>query len=114
MHHAPMTPDERYATLVETLSSDAGATLGLARKKGFGSAALQIGGRIFAMLSNSRLVVKLPRWRVNALTAEGVGERFDPRHNGRLTKEWLILEPGSDEEWLPLAREALEFVTATR
>jgi hypothetical protein len=52
------------------------------------------------MLSKGRLVVKLPRQRIDALVATGAGERFDPGH-GRLMKEWL-----------PLAREALAFVAS--
>lgn len=114
MNHAPMAPEERYDTLIETLLSHAGVTLGSPGKKGFGSSALQIGGKIFALLSNGRLVVKLPRQRVDALVAAGAGARFDPRHDGRLMKEWLAVDPTSTEEWLPLAREALEFVASTR
>ena len=113
MAHASVTPEERYDVLVETLLSDPDVTLGSAGKKGFGSAALQINGKIFAMLSNGRLVVKLPRQRVDALVAAGDGERFDPRHDGRLMKEWLTVAPTSEEGWLPLAREAMEFVAST-
>jgi TfoX/Sxy family transcriptional regulator of competence genes len=109
-----MTPEERYDTLVETLLGHGDVTLGSTGKKGFGSSALQIGGKIFAMLSNGRLVVKLPRQRVNALVAAGAGERFDPRHDGRLMKEWLSVGPTAAERWLPLAREAMEFVASTR
>ncbi len=70
--------------------------------------------KIFAMLVKGKLVVKLPKPRVDALVASGDGERFDPRHDGRLMKEWLSVEPTSEEEWLPLAREAMEFVTSKR
>ena len=114
MKHTPLAPNERYDALVETLLGHADVTLGSAGKKGFGSSALQIGGQIFAMLSNGRLVVKLPRQRVDALVAAGAGERFDPRHDGRLMKEWLALDPTSTAEWLPLAREAMEFVASRR
>ncbi len=64
------------------------------------------------MLVKGRLVVKLPRLRVDALIASGDGERFDPRHDGRLMKEWVSVEPTFEEEWLPLAREAMEFVAS--
>ena len=107
-----ITPEDRYATLVDALLGSTDVTLGSPGKKGFGSSALQVNGRIFAMLSNGRLVVKLPRQRVDALIAAGVGERFDPRHDGRLMKEWLVAEPTSGESWLSLAREALEFVAS--
>ena len=77
--------------------------------KGFGSNGLRVGGKIFAMLVNDRLVVKLPKQRVDALIAGGEGERFDPGH-GRLMREWLSLAPESRTDWLALAREAMEFV----
>jgi TfoX/Sxy family transcriptional regulator of competence genes len=114
MQDAPMTPDERYETLVEALLGQEGVTLGSEGKRGFGSAALQVGGTIFAMLSNGRLVVKLPRWRVDELIAAGAGERFDPRRDGRVMKEWLSVDPASDHDWLALAREAMSFVASTR
>jgi hypothetical protein len=49
---------------------------------------------------------------VDALVASGAGERFDPRHNGRLMNEWLVVAPSAQHEWLPLAHEALEFVAS--
>ncbi|HLJ81429.1 MAG TPA: hypothetical protein VKT52_08090, partial [Ktedonobacterales bacterium] len=58
--------------------------------------------------------VKLPRQRVDALIASGDGERFDPRRDGRMMKEWLALSPTSEQEWLPLAREALAFVASAK
>jgi hypothetical protein len=61
--------------------------------------------------SKGQFVVKLPKERVGALVTSGRGERFDPGH-GRLMKEWLALDQGSDESWLALAREAMKFVGA--
>lgn len=83
-------------------------------KKGFGASGLKVHDKIFAMLTRGRLIVKLPKARVDELVASGDGERFDPRKNGRLMKEWLVLEPTSRVEWLDLAREALAFVSARR
>ena len=108
----PLTPEERYAALVKALLNSPDVTLGSKDKKGFGSWALQTSGKIFAMLdSKGKFVVKLPRQRVDVLVAAGQGERFDPGH-GRLMKEWLALDPTSDEEWLALAREAMAFVAS--
>lgn len=77
---------------------------------GFGSGALKIGGKIFAMLSSrGDFVVKLPRQRVDALIASGDGDRYDPGR-GRLMKEWLVVRSSSQDEWESLADEALEFV----
>jgi TfoX/Sxy family transcriptional regulator of competence genes len=108
MDHPTTTPEERYDRLVEALVGNEGVTQ--SSKRGFGSSALWIRGKIFAMLANGSLVVKLPKSRVDALVAAGAGERFDPRHDGRLMKEWLVVSSTSDEEWLTLAREAMGFV----
>jgi hypothetical protein len=112
MPTSSQTTDVRFASLVKTLGRTTGVTgpskAGDSKKK-FGSDALKIGGKIFAMLSHDRLVVKLPRARVDELVAAGDGERFDPGH-GRVMKEWLSLDPSSELEWLPLAKEAMKFV----
>jgi hypothetical protein len=104
-------PEQRYAEVVDAFRGTPGVTVG-SGKKGFGSSAVQIHGKIFAMLSSQGgFVVKIPRQRVDALIAAGRGERFDPGH-GRIMKEWLALAPDSEEDWLALAREALEHVAS--
>ena len=80
-------------------------------KRAFGSNALKVNGKIFAMLVRGELVVKLPRARVDALVASGAGAHFESGP-GRLMKEWVALQ-GAEEDWLALAREALAFVKAT-
>ena len=111
-----MTPEERWAALVETMLALPDATYGSdgsGPQRAFGSTSLKTNGKIFAMLVNGRLVVKLDRRRVDALTAAGDGERFDPGH-GRLQKEWLVIESASDDVWLSLATEAEAFVAGRR
>ena len=67
----------QYDALVEALLSDDRGTFE-APGKGVGSSALKTGGQIFAMLVGDRLVVKLPRQRVDALIDARAGHRFDP------------------------------------
>jgi predicted DNA-binding protein (MmcQ/YjbR family) len=77
--------EELFEQLAERLLADPEVSRGT----GFGSApGLRVGSKIFAMLGGTgeRLVVKLPRQRVEQLVAAGTGERFDPRHDGRLMK----------------------------
>lgn len=106
------TAADRYADLVETLARSEADVVhpkaGSATSRGFGADALKVEGRIFAMLTRERLVVKLPRRRVDELVAAGRGERFDPGH-GRLMKEWLHLYEGDATDWETLGREALAF-----
>jgi TfoX/Sxy family transcriptional regulator of competence genes len=110
-----MSPEARFAAIVEQFRGYAEVTPpsnGAQAKKRFGSSELKVHNKIFAMLVRGQLVVKLPRSRVDALIASGDGERFDPRHDGRLMKEWVSIAPTSEEEWLSLAREAMEFVSS--
>jgi hypothetical protein len=103
---------KRFGTVAAALASEPNVSVGSSGKKRFGSSALQVDGRIFAMLSSdSSFVVKLPKHRVEELESSGSGRRFDPGH-GRLMKEWLALDASSSEDWLSLAREALRFVAS--
>src|SRR5258708_31066945 len=107
--HPPITPEERFAKIVEALPSNPDVTPPSDGKR-FGSSGLKIHNKIFAMLVGGKLVVKLPKPRVDALIASGAGERFDPRHDGRLMKERVSLEPTSEEARLPPPPHAIAFV----
>ncbi len=99
----------KFAKIVAALRRSRGVTVGAA-KRGFGSSALCVGGKIFAMVSSKgNFVVKLPRKRVDALIESGAGVRFEPGP-GRVMKEWLAVDPAADVDWLVLAREARQFV----
>jgi hypothetical protein len=103
---------KRFATIAAALADEPNVSIGSSGKKGFGSSALQVCGKIFAMApSDGSFVVKLPKQRVEELENSGAGQRFDPGH-GRLMKEWLALNASSSEDWLSLAKEALRFVSS--
>ncbi len=112
-------PDPRFLRLCDALASDrryasavaefrARQHSGAPRK--FGSNGLRVNGKIFAMIAQGSLVVKLPAPRVRALVAGGVGMPFDPGH-GRLMKEWLFVT-SPKASWRDLAAEAFDFVAA--
>jgi hypothetical protein len=103
-----MRPDERFEGVVEQFLGDP-RIVPPTGGKGFGRSALRVDGKIFAMLVRDRLVVKLPRGRVDALVTAGDGERFDA-NKGTPMKEWLALDPGSALDWQDLASEARRFV----
>ena len=100
-----------WESLVATMLADGTATHGNegGAQRAFGSTSLKTDGKIFAMLVNHRLVVKLPATRVEGLVAEGVGERFDPGH-GRIQKEWLSVTGADPDQWHALATESEAFV----
>ena len=98
-------PDPRLVPLIEAFAEDERVT----RKRMFSNAdTLTVNGKIFAMLARGKLVVKLPKARVDEIVHAGGGAHFDPGH-GRLMKEWVTVEAG-DDAWIELAQEAHRFV----
>jgi hypothetical protein len=109
------TVAERFETLVGAFAGIPGVELPMppgAGSRGFGSSALRVDGRIFAMVSRGRLVLKMPAAMVTALIADGTGGPFDAG-KGRPMREWISLEPGTESRWLDLATQALEYVRTT-
>ena len=104
---------QRFEQIVAELLARPGVTYPPAEpgsSRGFGSKALKVGGKIFCMVdSRGRFVVKLPQSRVMELMADGRGSRFE-MGNARWMKEWVCLVPGTEDQWLALAGEALSFV----
>jgi hypothetical protein len=84
-------------------------------EEGWGSSSivLKSNGKIFVMLVGSEVVMKLPKSRVDELVAAEKGWRFDPRRDGRLMKEWVVL-PSKAPKLTALAREAHAFVAGSR
>jgi len=98
--------DRHYQDLVADLVGEPGVTP--PHGGGFGRSAVRFNGKIFVMFVRGRLVLKLPQARVDDMIAAGHGVRFDA-NKGTPMREWLSLDPGCDQPWLPLAREALDF-----
>jgi hypothetical protein len=114
MSSGPAAPDDLFASMAEEFRDVPGVTQpsdATRPKTAFGSSALKINNKIFAMLTSDKLVVKLPRQRVDGLIAAGEGERFDPGH-GRLMREWVAVAATSRDRWVALAREAMDFVAS--
>jgi hypothetical protein len=114
---ADAPPDARFVALCKTLAADPkyaraigeyAANRASPARRQFGSNALKVNGKIFAMMSQGTLVVKLPRARVDELIEAASGTRFDPGH-GRLMKEWLAISAPT-RAWAALVREAHDFV----
>lgn len=101
-------PDALFERLVSRFSPDPSVTPPSAGK-GFGASGLKVDGKIFAMVANGELVVKVPRERVDELIATGTGSRFDPGH-GRVMKEWVSVSTEHSRSWPKLAQEAFDFV----
>lgn len=110
MSEAQSQAEVRFAAIVGALVRMPGVTHSKPGSRLFGSSSLKVHDKIFAMDSSSgEFVVKLPKARVDQLVATLAGERFDA-NRGRPMKEWLEVRSKSADEWLQLAREALQFV----
>ena len=101
----PVEPVQRFAALVDAVSGEPDVRLpDSAGGRRFGSETLRVGGSIAAMLVQGRVVLKLPRDRVEGLVADGDGEPFlDGR--GRAMREWVALtgDPSGDRALLDAA-----------
>jgi len=103
--------DARFAAVVKVFAKNRDVIR--ESKSGFGSGALKVNGKIFAMMSSKRkFVVKLPKGRVEKMVRTGEGERFDPGH-GKVMKEWLVMCVGG-EDWGEPAQEAYQFVKQSK
>lgn len=98
---------EAFEAIAATFTCDRRVVYG--GGKGFGSGALKVDGKIFAMISSKgNFVVKLPAHRVKELVRDGTGQHFDPGR-GKKMKEWLAFT-GESKMWIELAREARQYV----
>ena len=74
----------------------------------FRSPGLRVRRKIFAMLVDGDLIVKLPADRCAALVDAGRGRPF--RSGKREMREWVAVGDEHADEWLRLAEEAHAFV----
>ena len=103
---APAKTDPAFARVAAALSKQPDVTYN--EGKGFGSRALKVNGKIFAMMtSKDEFVVKLPKDRVAELVAQKVGKYFDAG-KGKPMKEWLSVF-GMPKAAPDLAREAYAY-----
>ncbi|MGW5240587.1 hypothetical protein ACWEOW_16785 [Monashia sp. NPDC004114] len=109
-----MTPRQHFEHLADDYLALPDVTAGT----GFGgTAGLRVDGRIFVMLMDAGLVLKLPAARCADLVAAGRGIPFTAG-KGRPMREWVVLgtaDGGASDEaweadWDVMVEEAYEFV----
>jgi TfoX/Sxy family transcriptional regulator of competence genes len=96
---------EHYADVVAYFAEDSAVE----QAGMFGTTGLSVGRKIFAMLHNGRLVVKLDPARCKGLVDGGLAAFFDPGH-GRLMKAWVSVTTDHTAIWNSLAAEAKGYV----
>ena len=101
--------NETTEELFGDVSAPYRAMTGVTTGTGFGAnPGLRYHGRIFAMLIDGSLVLKLPAPRVAALMAATAGVPFDAG-KGRPMREWIVLASNDDGQWRALIAEAFAF-----
>jgi hypothetical protein len=94
-----------FDAIAEELLREPGVEAGT----GFGTnPGLRTDGKIFAMLVNGELVVKLPAERCAELKSTPGAGTFQV--GKRAMREWVSIDPARSGDWDALAREALAFV----
>lgn len=104
-----MSPADAFADLVAALGGEPGVSVpDPGARRTFGSTALRVDGRIFAMLSRGHVVLKLPADRVAGLVACGAGRPFTQRPGATTGwREWVeVVDLAAADE---LGREALAY-----
>jgi hypothetical protein len=105
---APPDTSAAWTALVRGFADDPDVALPSGSRGKFGATALKVDGKIFAMLVQGALVVKLPGADIEAAIAAHQGQRLAMR--GRVMKEWLVVSE-APRRWLALARRARAFVS---
>src|SRR5919201_5320251 len=96
--------DARPESAFEAIAADLLPEPGIDEGTGFGTnPGLRIGGKIFAMLVDDGLVVKLPGERCAELVSAGAAEPFVV--GKRQMREWIRVARVDDAEWKQLALE---------
>jgi hypothetical protein len=115
----PPSIEARFAAVVAAFADDPRVEAPLPEdaataegKNKFGSRGLKVDGKVFAMPSKGRLVVKLPHARVAELVTAKKGETYVL--GARAMKEWVAVSEGTTASWRALAREARDFVVGPR
>ncbi len=76
----------------------------------FGKHCLRVDGKVFAVLREGNLALKLPE-EVRARAQQAYGARpFDPRDTGHPLKEWVQIPPQEFDTWVRFARLACAYV----
>lgn len=101
-----------YTALVRRFVDQPRVTLPSDKRGKFGSNALKVDGKIFAMLVKGALAVKLSPAEVESATIAGRGEPLS-MGRGRVMKEWLLVNEPS-QRWYAVAERARAFVAGER
>ena len=106
-----MTPDEHFDDIVDELVPE-----GVHSGRMFGSRALKLESKVFAVVHSDEMVFRLGAGtptHADALALSGA-ELFDPSGKGRPFKDWVRVPAGHAGHWTSFAHAALAFLRRER
>ena len=107
----PSNIDTPFTPIVQKMLKERGVT----QAKMFGASGLKIGRKMFAMSVKGKLIIKLPKERVDILIASKQGKHFYHLFDkSRLMKEWVSIGHKHKSKWFKLVQEAKDFVASTQ
>lgn len=106
----PVALDGPAEKAFESLAKAQLARAGITSARMFGSTALKVGGKVFAVLYKGRLVLKLSEEEVATIVRAKEGVLFDPGH-GRTSPTWVSLDPATIKKWPTWTDRAKAYVS---
>ena len=103
-----MTVEQMFADVAQRLLDEEGDSVEQGRM--LRSVGLKTDGKVFAMVVDGELVVKLPADRVDELVGRGAGRPFQAGQ--RVMREWVSLRPADEAACAAYVAEARSFVAA--
>lgn len=101
---APAAAPDGDARVDDVVASFVGVP-GVTHMRMMASLGLRVRAGFFALFRGGELVLRLPRPRVAALVAAGIGRPFRRGDDGPPMRDWIVI-PRSHRDWVSLAREA--------
>ena len=106
-----LNADTPWASIAQKMLKHQGVT----NAKMFGVPGIKTGGKMFAMSVKGKLIVKLPKGRVDSLLASKKGKHFYHLFDkNRVMKEWVAIGQKNKRDWTKLTQEAKDFVALTQ
>lgn len=102
--------DSLYSDIGQQFANQYGTSVG----QMFGKSCLKIEKKAFAAFFKGEMVFKLGQQEVNLLRDKYTGSvNWDPSGKKRAMKDWLQVPTDYSDDWLSLAKQALDYVKKT-
>ena len=103
--------DQLYSDIGQQFADQYGTSI----SQMFGKPCLKTNKKAFAAFFKGEMVFKLGQQEVNFLREKYIGSvNWDPSVKNRAMKDWLQVPADFSDDWLDLAKQALEYLEETK